>query len=51
MKYLKYTGLYFVMVVMGDSILKIAEANEIWTAFLFGGAFLWYLINVLEKDS
>ena len=29
MKYLKNTGLYFVMTAIGHSVLKIAEASEV----------------------
>ena len=51
MKYLKYTGLYFVMVAIGNSVLKIAEVSEVWKALFFGGAILWYMASAWEKDS
>lgn len=51
MKYLKYTGLYFAMIAMGDNVLKMAEADKVWTALFYGGAVLWYMANVWEKDS
>lgn len=51
MKYLKYTGLYFAMIAIGDNILKMAEANKILTAIFYGGAALWYMASVWEKDS
>ena len=51
MKYLKYTGLYFVMITAGNNILKIAEANKVWVAILYVGAILWYMASAWEKDS
>ena len=51
MKYLKNTGLYFVMVAIGGSVLKMAEAGEVWIALFYGGALLWYMASMWEKDS
>lgn len=51
MKYLKYTGLYFAMLAIGNNVLKMAETDKVWTALFFGGAVLWYMANMWEKDS
>ena len=51
MKYLKYAGLYLIINAIGYSVLKMAEAEEIWTAIFYGGAVLWYMSSMWEKDS
>lgn len=51
MKYLKYTGLYCVMIAIGSNVLKMAEANKVWTVFFLGGAVLWYMVSMWEKDD
>ena len=51
MKYLKYTGLYFVMIAIGNNVQKMAEADKIWNALFYGGAVLWYIASIWEKDS
>ena len=51
MKYLKYAGLYFIIIAIGHNILKMAEADKIWTAIFYGGAVLWYMASMWEKDS
>lgn len=51
MKNLKYMGLYFVMVAIGHNVLNMAEADKIWYALFYGGAVLWYVANIWEKDS
>lgn len=51
MKYLKYTGLYFAMLAIGSNVLKMAEADIVWIALFCGGAVLWYMTNMWEKDS
>ena len=51
MKYLKLAGLYFVMIAIGGNVLKMAEADKVWIALFYGGAVLWYMASMLEKDS
>lgn len=51
MRYLKYAGLYFIIIAIGHNVLKMAEAGEIWTAIFYGGAVLWYMASMWEKDS
>ena len=51
MKYLKYVGLYFVMIAIGHNVLKMAEADKIWYAIFYGGVVLWYMARMWEKDS
>lgn len=51
MKYLKYASLYFVMIAIGDNVLKMAEADGVWVALFCGGAVLWYMASIWEKDS
>lgn len=51
MKYLKYTGLYFMIMSVGYNVLKMAEAGKIWAAIFYGGAVLWYMVSMWEKDS
>lgn len=40
MKYLKYSGLYFVMLAIGSNVLRMTEADTIWNALFYGGAVL-----------
>lgn len=35
MKYLKYVGLYFVMIAIGYNVLKMTEADKVWIALFF----------------
>lgn len=51
MKYLKYAGLYFVMIAIGHNVLKMAEADKVWFAFFYGGVVFWYMASMREKDS
>lgn len=51
MKYLKYAGLFLVMIAIGLSVLKMAEADTISYAFFYGGAVFWYITSIREKDS
>ena len=51
MKYLKYAGLYFVMIAIGHNVLKMAEADKLWTALFYGGAALWYMARIWEEGS
>lgn len=51
MKCLKYAGLFLVMIAIGDNVLKIAEADIVWVAMFYGGAVLWYMASIWEKDS
>ena len=51
MKYLKYIGLYFVMIAIGGNTLKMAEADIVWIALFCGGAVLWYLAKLWKKNS
>ena len=51
MKYLKYAGLYFIIIAIGHSVLKMAEAGEIWAVIFYGGVVLWYMASMWEKDS
>lgn len=51
MKYLKYAGLYFIIIAIGHSVLKMAEAGKIWTSIFYGGAVLWYMARIWEEGS
>ena len=51
MKYLKYIGLFLVMIAIGSNVLKMTEADIVWIALFCGGAVLWYMASILEKDS
>ena len=51
MKFLKYAGLYFIIIAIGYSVLKMAEAGKIWTAIFYGGAVLWYMASMWEKNT
>lgn len=51
MKYLKYAGLYFIMIAIGHNVLEMAEADKIWYALFYGGVVLWYMARMWEKDS
>lgn len=51
MKYLKCAGLFLAMIALGDNVLKIAEADIVWVALFYGGAVLWYMASIWEKDS
>ena len=51
MKYLKYAGLFLVMIAIGSNVLKIAEADIVWTALFYGGVVLWYMARIWEEGS
>ena len=51
MKYLKYAGLYLVMIAIGSNVLRMTDADKVWTAIFYGGAVLWYMTSMWEKDT
>ena len=51
MKYLKYAGLYFMIMSIGYTILKFMSANDVWVGLFMIGNGLCYLAKFWEKDS
>ena len=51
MKYLKNTGIYFLIMVIGYNILNIANANDLWYLLLITGNCMYYFAKLFEKDS
>ena len=51
MKWLKYTGLYFMIMSVGYTILKFVNVNDVLLMlFMIGGGF-YYFAKLLEKDT
>lgn len=51
MKYLKYTGLYFMIFVIGYSVLKFIEASDFYMCMFMVGNCFYYSANLWGKDS
>lgn len=51
MKWLKYSGLYFMTMSVGYTMLKFMNVNDIWFGFFMIGNVFYYFAKLLEKDS
>ena len=51
MKFLKYTGLYFMIMSIGHAMLKFMNVNDVWLGLFMIGNGLYYLTKLWEKDS
>lgn len=50
-KWMKYTGLYFMILSVGYPLLKFMNVNDVWLgAFMIGNMF-YYFAKLWEKDS
>lgn len=50
-KWMKYTGLYFMIFIIGFSLLKFVEANDFYMRMFIVGNCLYYFANLWSKDS
>lgn len=51
MKYLKYAGLYFMIMSVGYTMLKFMNANDVWLGLFMIGNGLYYLAKLCEKNT
>ena len=51
MKWLKYTGLYFMIMSVGYTMLEFMNANDVWLGSFMIGSWFYYLAKLLEKDT
>ena len=51
MKYLKYIGLYFMIMSVGYTIFKFMNANDVLLGLFMIGGWFYYLAKLLEKDT
>lgn len=51
MKLFKYTGLYFMIMSVGYTMLKFMNANDGWFGLFMIGNGLYYLAKLWGKDS
>lgn len=51
MKYLKYVGLYFMIMSVGYTMLKFMNVNDVWLGLFMIGNGFYYLAKLWEKDS
>ena len=50
MKWLKYTGLYFMIFTIGYSLLKFIEASDFYMCMFMVGNCLYYFANLWSKE-
>lgn len=51
MKWLKYTGLYLMIMSVGYTMLKFMNVNDVWLwSFMIGNG-LYYFTNLWEKNT
>lgn len=50
-KWMKYTGLYFVITSVGYTILKFMNVNDVCLVFFMIGNVFYYFAKLWEKDS
>ena len=51
MKWLKYTGLYFMIMSVGYTMLKFMDANDVWLGLFMIGNGLCYFAKLWEKNT
>lgn len=51
MKLLKYTGLYFMIMSVGYTMLEFIDANDAWIGLFMIGNVVCYLAKLWEKDT
>ena len=51
MKWMKYTGLYFMNVSVGYTILEFMNVNDVWLGLFMIGNVFCYFAKLWEKDS
>lgn len=50
-KWLKYSGLYFMIMSVGYTMLKFMNVNDVWLGLFMIGNGLYYLAKLCGKDS
>lgn len=51
MKWLKYTGLYFMIMSVGYIMLKFINVNDVWLGLFMIGNGLYYFAKLWEKNT
>lgn len=50
-KWMKYTGLYFMIVSVGYTMLKFMNVNDVWLRVFMIGNMFYYFAKLWEKDT
>lgn len=50
-KWMKYTGLYFMIVSVGYTMLKFMNVNDVWLGLFMIGNVFYYFAKLREKDT
>lgn len=50
-KWMKYTGLYFMTMSVGYTMLKFMNVNDIWLRLFMIGNTFYYFAKLWEKDT
>ena len=50
-KWMKYTGLYFMIMSIGYTMLKFMNVNDVWFGLFMIGNGLYYLAKLWEKNT
>lgn len=50
-KWLKYTGLYFMIMSVGYNMLKFMNVNDVWLVSFMIGNGLYYFAKLWEKNA
>lgn len=51
MKWMKYTGLYFIIFTIGYGLLEFLEVSNFYMRMFIVGNSLYYFANLWSKDS
>lgn len=51
MKWLKYIGLYFMIMSVGYAMLKFMNVNNVWLGLFIIGNWLYCFAKLWEKDT
>lgn len=49
MKWLKYTGLYFMIMSVGYTMLKFMNVSDVWLVLFMIGNLIYYFAKLWEK--
>lgn len=51
MKWMKYTGLYFIIFTIGYGLLEFLEVSNFYMCMFIAGSGLYYFANIWSEDS
>lgn len=50
-KWMKYTGLYFMIMSVGYTMLEFMNVNDVWLGLFIIGNVFYYFAKLWEKDT